>query len=80
MTSSFFRHYIGVDVRGAEVPVLRSDLMNMVDTSESARIKLFKNIEVSSTRTSLCTSNFKNGEVSSTQASLHGSNSSRMFR
>ena len=48
----FFRHYIGVDVRGAEVPVLRSDLMTMVDTSESARIKLFKNVEVS-----LCTSN-----------------------
>ncbi|KAK7116163.1 uncharacterized protein [Littorina saxatilis] len=43
--SGKFRHYIGAEVKGAEVPVPRSDLMTMVDTSESARIKLFKNIE-----------------------------------
>ncbi|XP_076444239.1 uncharacterized protein LOC143282473 [Babylonia areolata] len=43
--SEKFRFYIGMDVRGAEVPVPRSELITMVDTSESARIKLFKNIE-----------------------------------
>lgn len=41
-----FRHYIGLDVKGAEVPMLRSDLIAMVETCESSRIKLFKSVEV----------------------------------
>ncbi|KAL8601219.1 hypothetical protein ACOMHN_003025 [Nucella lapillus] len=46
--SEKFRHYIRLDVKGAEVPVFRSDLITMVDTSESARLKLFKNVETCS--------------------------------
>ncbi|XP_071104262.1 uncharacterized protein [Haliotis cracherodii] len=43
-----FRSHIAAEVRGTNVPVPRSDLVKMVETAESARIKLFKNIQNSS--------------------------------
>lgn len=44
------REYISADVRGPQVDVTRSDLMLMVETSESARIKLFKQLENKTTQ------------------------------
>ncbi|OWF44479.1 uncharacterized protein LOC110458338 [Mizuhopecten yessoensis] len=44
------RHYITLDVKGASVSVPSSDFTQMVHTAESSRIKLFKNIENSSTQ------------------------------
>ena len=41
-----FRVFIAKEVKGPEVPVPRSELTRMVETAESARIKLYKNIEV----------------------------------
>jgi len=35
-----------MDIKGPDVRVPRADLTQMVHTSESARIKLYKNIEV----------------------------------
>ncbi|XP_060565022.1 uncharacterized protein LOC132724217 [Ruditapes philippinarum] len=43
------RSLISKDVRGAQVPVDRSELTLMVETTESARIKLYKQIENRST-------------------------------
>ncbi|XP_067666732.1 uncharacterized protein [Haliotis asinina] len=43
-----FRSHIAAEVKGSTVPVSRSDLVKMVETAESARIKLFKNIQNSS--------------------------------
>ena len=42
----FFRQYISQETRSPEVPVKRSDLTQMVETAESARLKLYKNLEV----------------------------------
>ncbi|XP_055956379.1 uncharacterized protein LOC126818094 isoform X2 [Patella vulgata] len=39
------RSYIAADVKGSNIPVSRAHLMAMVETAESARIKLFKGIE-----------------------------------
>ncbi|KAJ8304587.1 hypothetical protein KUTeg_018170, partial [Tegillarca granosa] len=44
-----WRYYIGLDIKGPEVNVQRSDLTKMVETAESARIKLYKNLENTST-------------------------------
>ena len=42
----YFRSYITKEVKGPEVNVPRSDLTLMVETAESARIKLYKQLEV----------------------------------
>ena len=42
----FFRQYISQETRSPEVPVKRSDLTQMVETAESAKLKLYKNLEV----------------------------------
>lgn len=47
LSNSNCRQYISLESRSPEVPVKRSDLTLMVETAESARIKLYKNIEVS---------------------------------
>ncbi|GFN92006.1 hypothetical protein PoB_001851200 [Plakobranchus ocellatus] len=39
------RSYISAEVKGPLVPIARADLMTLVESSESARIKLFKAIE-----------------------------------
>ncbi|KAK6188220.1 hypothetical protein SNE40_004448 [Patella caerulea] len=39
------RSYIAADIKGSNIPVSRAHLMAMVETAESARIKLFKGIE-----------------------------------
>ncbi|RUS82237.1 hypothetical protein EGW08_010013, partial [Elysia chlorotica] len=39
------RSFIAADIKGPMVPIARSDLMAFVESSESARIKLFKAIE-----------------------------------
>ncbi|KAK3098152.1 hypothetical protein FSP39_016676, partial [Pinctada imbricata] len=44
-----WRYYIAVDVKGPEVGVQRADITQMVHTAESARIKLYKSIENSTT-------------------------------
>ncbi|KAL5004560.1 hypothetical protein ScPMuIL_018016 [Solemya velum] len=44
-----FRAHITREIRGPEVNVQRSELTQMVETAESARIKLFKNIENNTT-------------------------------
>ena len=41
-----FRSYITKEVKGPDVNVARSDLTLMVETAESARIKLYKQLEV----------------------------------
>ncbi|XP_052102124.1 uncharacterized protein LOC127735799 [Mytilus californianus] len=45
-----WRQYISMESRSPEVPVKRSDLTLMVETAESARIKLYKNIENATVR------------------------------
>lgn len=46
LSHSNCRQYISLESRSPEVPVKRSDLTLMVETAESARIKLYKQIEV----------------------------------
>lgn len=43
-----WRYYIGLEVKGPEVNIPRSELTEMVHVAESARIKLYKNLENSS--------------------------------
>ncbi|XP_076104870.1 uncharacterized protein LOC143073320 [Mytilus galloprovincialis] len=45
-----WRQYISLESRSPEVPVKRSDLTLMVETAESARIKLYKQIENTTVR------------------------------
>ena len=45
-TYVFYRHYIGLDIKGANVPIPRAELIAMVESSESSRLKLFKAVEV----------------------------------
>ncbi|XP_061173048.1 uncharacterized protein LOC133182285 [Saccostrea echinata] len=66
-----WRHYIGLEVKGPEVSIPRCELTQMVHVAESARIKLYKNIENTSQeklfQPFLCISNFlksqKEGEI-----------------
>lgn len=43
-----WRYYIGLEIKGPEVNIPRSELTEMVHVAESARIKLYKNLENSS--------------------------------
>jgi len=40
------RFYISKDIKGPQVPVDRSELTLMVETAQSARMKLYKQLEV----------------------------------
>nr|XP_022329996.1 uncharacterized protein LOC111128586 [Crassostrea virginica]XP_022329997.1 uncharacterized protein LOC111128586 [Crassostrea virginica]XP_022329998.1 uncharacterized protein LOC111128586 [Crassostrea virginica] len=40
-----WRYYIGLEIKGPEVSIPRADLTQMVHIAESARIKLYKNLE-----------------------------------
>jgi len=46
LLSLYYRHYLSQDAKIGEVAIAKDDLNNILQTAESARMRLYKNIEV----------------------------------